>query len=314
MFSFALFKGVFFFFQAEDGIRDVERSRGLGDVYKRQVSTQSTWEKRIMEKMMQDVRIVGKIKCYSGIVIVFCSILLDVFGALLGNFALFGISNSKKTWKKWRSLCFTMHMLSVFCSFVIIVILCNFAYNNFFSGLEYMLDVIFFWGELILILSTFIKLIFTSYLYFIYTIAYEIEEIQGENDEIPRPEYAGYPPPLLLNNQGKNYPISEEDSHRGVPQSISQKSLRPSGKYLPPEDISARENVQNLLCANNIFFHKIYVTILNFKTVSYTHLRAHETSLHLVCRLLLEKKKKHPQTMQNQTSMPHQHSNQQIPT
>ena len=26
--------------------------------------------------------------------------------------------------------------------------------------------------------------------------------------------------------------------------------------------------------------------------VSYTHLRAHETTLHLVCRLLLEKKKK----------------------
>ena len=29
------------FFQAEDGIRDVERSRGLGDVYKRQA--QDTW-------------------------------------------------------------------------------------------------------------------------------------------------------------------------------------------------------------------------------------------------------------------------------
>ena len=27
------------FFQAEDGIRDVERSRGLGDVYKRQIFT-----------------------------------------------------------------------------------------------------------------------------------------------------------------------------------------------------------------------------------------------------------------------------------
>eukprot|EP00831_Metopus_contortus_P085169 TRINITY_DN983_c0_g1_i15.p1 TRINITY_DN983_c0_g1~~TRINITY_DN983_c0_g1_i15.p1 ORF type:complete len:210 (-),score=47.11 TRINITY_DN983_c0_g1_i15:697-1326(-) len=39
----------FFFFQAEDGIRDVERSRGLGDVYKRQVSTQSTWEDTRME-------------------------------------------------------------------------------------------------------------------------------------------------------------------------------------------------------------------------------------------------------------------------
>ena len=29
--------GICFFFQAEDGIRDLVRSRGLGDVYKRQV-------------------------------------------------------------------------------------------------------------------------------------------------------------------------------------------------------------------------------------------------------------------------------------
>ena len=28
--------GRYFFFQAEDGIRDLVRSRGLGDVYKRQ--------------------------------------------------------------------------------------------------------------------------------------------------------------------------------------------------------------------------------------------------------------------------------------
>ena len=28
----------FFFFQAEDGIRDLVRSRGLGDVYKRQTA------------------------------------------------------------------------------------------------------------------------------------------------------------------------------------------------------------------------------------------------------------------------------------
>ena len=31
-----MFLCVFFFFQAEDGIRDLVRSRGLGDVYKRQ--------------------------------------------------------------------------------------------------------------------------------------------------------------------------------------------------------------------------------------------------------------------------------------
>ena len=30
-----------------------------------------------------------------------------------------------------------------------------------------------------------------------------------------------------------------------------------------------------------------------YKPVSYTHLRAHETVLDIVCRLLLEKKKKH---------------------
>mgnify|MGYP003380239434 CR=1 FL=1 len=34
------------------------------------------------------------------------------------------------------------------------------------------------------------------------------------------------------------------------------------------------------------------------KAVSYTHLRAHETVLDLVCRLLLEKKKKHKNTHQ----------------
>ena len=33
---------VFFFLQAEDGIRDLVRSRGLGDVYKRQVQ-ESFW-------------------------------------------------------------------------------------------------------------------------------------------------------------------------------------------------------------------------------------------------------------------------------
>ena len=34
-----MFVLVFFFFQAEDGIRDLVRSRGLGDVYKRQPLT-----------------------------------------------------------------------------------------------------------------------------------------------------------------------------------------------------------------------------------------------------------------------------------
>ena len=37
---------------------------------------------------------------------------------------------------------------------------------------------------------------------------------------------------------------------------------------------------------------KLYKQIKGYVPVSYTHLRAHETVLDLVCRLLLEKKKK----------------------
>ena len=43
--SIADLAGCVFFFQAEDGIRDLVRSRGLGDVYKRQV--RSVWKVRM---------------------------------------------------------------------------------------------------------------------------------------------------------------------------------------------------------------------------------------------------------------------------
>ena len=39
-----------FFFQAEDGIRDVERSRGLGDVYKRQERERERKKERERER------------------------------------------------------------------------------------------------------------------------------------------------------------------------------------------------------------------------------------------------------------------------
>ena len=37
----------FFFFQAEDGIRDLVRSRGLGDVYKRQNLNKEDWSSSV---------------------------------------------------------------------------------------------------------------------------------------------------------------------------------------------------------------------------------------------------------------------------
>ena len=41
----------FFFVQAEDGIRDLVRSRGLGDVYKRQeLWRPETWEQKVLSE------------------------------------------------------------------------------------------------------------------------------------------------------------------------------------------------------------------------------------------------------------------------
>ena len=52
----------FFFFQAEDGIRDFCLSRGLGDVYKRQVYEKPIWRKTEEELPPCSGLYYGKIK------------------------------------------------------------------------------------------------------------------------------------------------------------------------------------------------------------------------------------------------------------
>ena len=43
----------FFFFQAEDGIRDAQESRGLGDVYKRQIMYRSPeWIEEQLDRVL----------------------------------------------------------------------------------------------------------------------------------------------------------------------------------------------------------------------------------------------------------------------
>ena len=55
-FLFVFFFSVLFFFQAEDGIRDLVRSRGLGDVYKRQaVGDAANTQQSIFEVEPRDV-------------------------------------------------------------------------------------------------------------------------------------------------------------------------------------------------------------------------------------------------------------------
>ena len=58
-----LFSVYFFFFQAEDGIRYLVRSRGLGDVYKRQLlnnmGSNSLEPKKILLKTQETVYLVN---------------------------------------------------------------------------------------------------------------------------------------------------------------------------------------------------------------------------------------------------------------
>ena len=47
------------FFQAEDGIRDLVRSRGLGDVYKRQVVGHVVLDAQVVRAVDSDAAVVG---------------------------------------------------------------------------------------------------------------------------------------------------------------------------------------------------------------------------------------------------------------
>ena len=51
---------LFFFFQAEDGIRDLVRSRGLGDVYKRQAQTDEALLLRHVARQAPEVHVVRR--------------------------------------------------------------------------------------------------------------------------------------------------------------------------------------------------------------------------------------------------------------
>ena len=68
---FFIYESVFFFFQAEDGIRDLVRSRGLGDVYKRQVKAKVFDDvARVRDEFDEQdfVKVEGACKPYQGAV------------------------------------------------------------------------------------------------------------------------------------------------------------------------------------------------------------------------------------------------------
>ena len=59
--------GVFCFFQAEDGIRDLVRSRGLGDVYKRQMPLDA-WPKACILRAADFVHYAAEFEVISNLI------------------------------------------------------------------------------------------------------------------------------------------------------------------------------------------------------------------------------------------------------
>ena len=91
----------------------------------------------------------------------------------------------------------------------------------------------------------------------------------------------------------KNHPLVEKVHHPSISDDPRQQELYK--KYFPNgggsiftfeikgDDTTAKKFIDNL---------ELFSLLANVAAVSYTHLRAHETDSYLVCRLLLEKKKK----------------------
>ena len=83
---------------------------------------------------------------------------------------------------------------------------------------------------------------------------------------------------------------------RRPPRSTQSRSSAASDVYKRQADDCARRGIKqvarfDILCGH---IRPDGFVLWPFSPVSYTHLRAHETVLDLVCRLLLEKKKTHP--------------------
>ena len=79
---------MFFFFQAEDGIRDLVRSRGLGDVYKRQILTETVFGLTGVGKTLADsitARDYGVVQGFAlivGLAFVLVNLLTDILYAV----------------------------------------------------------------------------------------------------------------------------------------------------------------------------------------------------------------------------------------
>ena len=105
-------------------------------------------------------------------------------------------------------------------------------------------------------------------------------------------------------------PPRSTQSRSSAASDVYKRQSKDSGEIMPEKRVNIDKSLRKKgFRKTNQGSHFYYILIVDGKltniTVSYTHLRAHETPEHLVCRLLLEKKKKqkkHTQITINNTN------------
>eukprot|EP00831_Metopus_contortus_P040692 TRINITY_DN31877_c0_g1_i1.p1 TRINITY_DN31877_c0_g1~~TRINITY_DN31877_c0_g1_i1.p1 ORF type:complete len:233 (+),score=44.74 TRINITY_DN31877_c0_g1_i1:84-782(+) len=209
-FSLCIF---FFFFQAEDGIRDVERSRGLGDVYKRQ-------QRRVHGRIRMNKKILYFLMLVLLIGIIGCSD--DNSTSPEADYQNLDIPDGFN----WTNLEYVKLNISLEDTNVIGKNLVVVRHNSKVLVRKFMTD-----GNLNV----------------------NVNSVKGYDN-------------LIVEVPANISFVDQREVRNGVYKDRKQSGLQAGERKMQ-------------------FFS-------NIKSVSYTHLRAHETSLHLVCRLLLEKKKK----------------------
>ena len=121
----------------------------------------------------------------------------------------------------------------------------------------------------------------------------KIDELLAENEGLPRKQrYTAQKIYEMIQKQGY------QGSDSGVRHYVAQcrEARWKPAVYLPLAFDPGREaqvdwGDATVIMAGVRIVVQLFLMWLNFSPVSYTHLRAHETVLDLVCRLLLEKKK-----------------------
>eukprot|EP00658_Telonema_sp_P-2_P020717 TRINITY_DN18212_c0_g1_i3.p1 TRINITY_DN18212_c0_g1~~TRINITY_DN18212_c0_g1_i3.p1 ORF type:complete len:198 (+),score=41.07 TRINITY_DN18212_c0_g1_i3:444-1037(+) len=96
----------------------------------------------------------------------------------------------------------------------------------------------------------------------------------------------GVPPPREPVGHSRN----TIDSITAMTEELATTSPEPA-EFLQTESLALKGWVRRLGVDYFVTWTSKSHVLVHLKTVSYTHLRAHETPEHLVCRLLLEKKK-----------------------